>query len=216
MKLVVFGASGGCGTWVVREALDRGLAVTAVVRPGSEHCLPGAATSAVGSVLDPDFVRRQVTGHDAVLSCLGLRRRSVVPWSKLLSPPDLVERFTRHLASALDESPIRRVLWISAGGVGDSHDRATRSIQAMIRAGHVGTAYADLNRAEAIMPEGDDRWLAVRPVTLTGGPPTGRAAPVDRYGLLSTIRRSDVASWMLDVAQGRRGHETPTVLLGTR
>ena len=216
MKIVVFGASGGCGIWVMRDGLERGLTMTAVVRPGSEHRVPDGATLAIGSVMDPDFVRQQVAGHDVVLSCLGLRRQSILPWSKLLSPPDLVERFTGHLVAALDGSNVRRVLWISAGGVGESRGQATRSIRAMISAGHVGTAYADLDRAEDSIPEADDRWLAVRPVTLTNGPTTGRAAPVDRYSLLSTIRRSDVAAWMLDIVQGRQIYEKRTVLLGTR
>ncbi|MEM6796525.1 MAG: NAD(P)H-binding protein [Acidobacteriota bacterium] len=215
MRTVVFGASGGCGGWVVKNALERGHEVTAAVRPASAGGLPEGAAVATGSALDPDFVAGLVAEHQIVISCLGLRRASLLPWSKLLSPPDLVQTFTDHLVAAVAESKVRRVLWISAGGVAESYGQAAPVIRTMIQAGHVATAYADLAAAESRVPGDDPRWLTVRPVTLAGGSTTGRAGPVERYGLLSRVRRSDVAAWMLDVAEGRVVHKKRTVLLGT-
>ena len=59
------------------------------------------------------------------------------------------------------------------------------------------------------------RTLAVRPVTLVNGPPTGLAGKVDRYGLFSMIRRSDVAAWMLGALVRPTPFVEQTVLLGT-
>jgi hypothetical protein len=38
---------------------------------------------------------------------------------------------------------------------------------------------------------------------------------VQRYGMMSLVRRSDVAAWMLDVAAGTVPWDESTVLLGT-
>ncbi len=59
-------------------------------------------------------------------------------------------------------------------------------------------------------------WVAVRPVTLVDGPPTGRAAPVERYGLLDRVRRADVAAWMIAAVESPERGTAHTPLLGTR
>ena len=38
---------------------------------------------------------------------------------------------------------------------------------------------------------------------------------VNRYGLFSMVRRSDLAAWMVDVAEGKRAVEGPAALVGT-
>lgn len=215
MRILVFGASGGCGRRIVSHAVERGHAVTAVTRPSSDWRPPAGARHLVDDVLDPAFVRAAVAEQDVVLSALGLRRASPAPWSRLLSPPDLVQRFTATLRDAVASSSVERVIWISAGGVGDSRPRLSAPVRLLTGTANVGVAYADLGAAEAAT-RGDPRWLAVRPVTLVPGQRTGRAGPVPRYGLLSTIRRADVAGWMLDVADGTRSWPEDSVLLGTR
>ena len=45
MKILVLGASGGCGQWVVKLAYQRGHDITAVVRPNSSYIAPAGAAS---------------------------------------------------------------------------------------------------------------------------------------------------------------------------
>ncbi len=165
-----------------------------------------------GEVLDPAFLRGVAEREGTIVSCLGLRRNSLLPWGSLRSPTDLVQVVMRRLTEMV--RPDGRVLWISAGGVHDSLEQLTPLTRRVTRTGDVGVAYRDLEAAERVVRESGRSWLAVRPVTLVSGPPTGHAQPVDRYGLWSHIRRSDVAMWMLDVADGTRRCDGPSVLLG--
>ncbi|MBQ1094878.1 NAD(P)H-binding protein [Streptomyces sp. b94] len=77
MKLTVFGATGGIGQEVVRQALDAGHQVTAVVRDPARLSVTGERLEVFRADLsDPAAVRPAVAGRDAVLSGLGARRRA--------------------------------------------------------------------------------------------------------------------------------------------
>lgn len=214
MKLIVLGASGRCGGWAVQIARERSHEVTAVIRPDSLYEPPPGVALAEGEVLDPDFVSQVLVGHEAVISCVGQRRAGPSPWSKSLSPPDLVERVMTNVQEALQEDPSVTVCWLSAGGVGSSRAQATFPVRRLITLGNIGQTYEDLEAAEQLMSVSSVQSLAVRPVTLRPGPPAGRAAPVDRYGLLSTVRRADVAEWMIHISEHTRTFQGSSVLLG--
>lgn len=185
-----------------------------MVRETSDYRPPASVRLVRGEAGDAAFLAPLLAEHTTIVSCLGLRRASLLPWSALRSPPDLVRTVMGHLVDhARDET---RVVWISAGGVGDSRARASLPVRWLIDAGHVGTAYRALAAAEDRVRASGRPWLAVRPVTLVSGTATGRAGPVERYGLASVIRRADVADWMLDVADGTLAFQEPSVLLGTR
>ena len=212
MKLIILGASGRCGNWVVRLAKARGHDVTAVVRAESGYAPPSGVTQRLGQVTDPAFVRSCLADHRTIISCLGLRRGGLSPMARLLSPPNIVQSVMRHVIDCMTEGS--RLLWTSAGGVGSSQMQTSPLVRRLIRSGSIGVAYRDLEAAERMIERAEINSLAVRPVTLVPGAPTGNAGPVDRYGLFSTVRRSDVAQWMLDVADGTRSCEGKTVLLG--
>ena len=216
MKILVLGASGGVGQWLTRLALERGHDVTAVVRPSSALGVqPSAALRVLrGDPLDAALLADALAGRDAVASCLGLRRAGKSPWAPLRSPPDLTERAMRTLVPLMERANVRRLVAVSAGGVGDSAEQLTTPVRWLVGSGNVAVAYRDLERMERVLAESTLDWLAVRPVTLADGPPTGRARPVPRYRLTSTIRRSDVAAWMLEALARTEGGDR-TVLLGT-
>jgi putative NADH-flavin reductase len=74
MKLLVFGATGGTGKELVRQALQQGHVVTAFARDPGKMKLAHANLRVVrGDVLQPDSVEATVAGQEAVLSALGTR-----------------------------------------------------------------------------------------------------------------------------------------------
>src|SRR5919108_458483 len=76
MNLTVFGATGGIGREIVRQALDAGHQVTAVVRDPARLSVTGGALEVVRADLtDPEPLRAAVAGRHAVLSGLGARSR---------------------------------------------------------------------------------------------------------------------------------------------
>lgn len=212
MKLLDFGASGGCGRRVASLGLDRGHEVSAVVRPDSTRALPTGVRAVKGQVLDRDFVRSVVEEDQVIVSTLGIRRAGPSPWAKLESPPDLVARAMTNLTRAVRDRA--RIVWISAGGVGVCRALTSMAIRRLIQAGNVGVAYRDLEAAERVMERAAVDSIAVRPVTLRGGPATGCAGAVSRYGLFSLIRRSDAAEWMLNVADGTTAFDQASILVG--
>ncbi len=215
LRLAVAGASGGCGRLVVAQARDRGHEVTALVRETTPFDAPAGVRVERGQVLDEPFVRAVLPGHDALVSCLGIRRkRPAHPWSPLASPPDFAERSARVLARAMKDAGVPRIVAVSAAGVGESAGCLPLAMRFLVRFSNVGASYRDLERMERVYAESGLDVLAVRPVTLANGRATGRVREGARYGAFSRIRRADVAAYLLDSAERREPFGARAVTIG--
>ncbi len=105
MKFVVLGATGATGLEIVKQALERGHSVTALVR--SPERLNGVSQRIAviqGDLLDSAELARGIAGHDAVLSAFGPR----VPISK--ADRDLLQRFAIALTMAMRHAKVSRVV----------------------------------------------------------------------------------------------------------
>ena len=215
MRLLILGASGGCGVWATKLASERGHEVRALVRESARFEPPRGVEVRRVTELGRETLAGAVEGVEGVVSCLGLRRRNPRnPWSKVTSPHTLTEDVTRAVVEAMRGGGVERLVAISAGGVGDSAERTHPVNRWLFRSSNIAISYRDLEGMERALRESGLDWHAVRPTTLTNGRPTGGAAPVERYGLLTTVRRADVASWMLDVIEGdesKGGNRTPMI-----
>ncbi len=197
-RILVLGASGGCGVHVVRIALAAGHDVAALVRPAAPYDAPAGATVIRDELLRAGAIADAMRGREVVISCVGIRRRRPRnPWSRLLSPPDLVARTAQAIVDGAAPGGVRRVLAISAAGVADSAPRMSWPMRWLVGHSKIGVAYRDLAVAEAILAASALEWTAVRPVTLT----PGRARPVrevERFALTATVAREAVARWLVD------------------
>jgi putative NADH-flavin reductase len=199
MKLTVFGATGGIGGELVRQALDAGHEVTAVVRDPARLGLTGDRLEVVRSDLgDPQELRTAVRGRDAVLSGLGARSRK---------DAGVTARLTRTVLGAMEAEGVRRLLVVSAGPVGPAPaddgalDRVMRSLVSAV----LKDVYADLREMEAELARSGTDWTSVRPPRLQDKPLTGRYRTVvggfPRAGRF--IARADVAHAMQSMIDAR-------------
>ncbi len=195
MKIVVLGASGGCGKHLVSQARDRGYEVTAVVR-GAGYVPPAGVTVLRSDLAEIAFLREAVRGKEAVLSALGLRLSSIAPWSEP-EVPDFLSKSTPAIVAAMKAEGTRRIIAISAGGVGDSRAKVPAFFRAFIATTSLRRVYPELERMErALFASGLDVCIA-RPTGLTDGPVTGAVKVVEGMAGRATISRADVAAWML-------------------
>jgi uncharacterized protein YbjT (DUF2867 family) len=199
VNLLVFGASGQCGRWVVGTAHARGWRVTALVRDTTSYDAPAGVSVVRGDVLNAATVSRVMPGHDAILSCLGAQRVNPRnPWSPLRSPPDFARRSAEVIIGAAQASGVQRIGTISAAGVGDSIGTLNAPMRWLLEHSTIGTMYADLGAMENCYRDSDLDWFAVRPVTLIDAAPSRRTRELQRFGTFSVIARADVAQWMVD------------------
>ena len=193
MNLTVFGATGGIGREIVRQALGAGHRVTAVVRDPARLDVTGDALEVFRADLgDPEELRAAVRGRDAVLSGLGARSRK---------DAGVATRLTRTVLSAMEAEGVRRLLVVSAGPVGPAPeddgalDRAMRGLVSAV----LKDVYTDLRGMEAELARSGTDWTSVRPPRLQDKPLTGRyrtaVGGFPRKGRF--IARADVAHAML-------------------
>lgn len=80
MNVVIFGATGGIGTWAVEHALQNGHHVTAYVRhPEKMQAASDHLTVLQGELDDAERMTTAVSGQDAVIWCVGIPMKRKYP-----------------------------------------------------------------------------------------------------------------------------------------
>ncbi len=195
MKLIVLGATGGTGLEIVRQALERGHSVTALVRsPDQLKQFGDQITVERGDLLSSVDLQQVTQGHDAVVSTFGPR----VPISK--DDSNLLQRFAVALTSAMRRTNVRRVVVESVAFLfKDSILPPTYLLGRLL----FPRTVADASAMEQVFAESELDWTMVRPPELTDKPYTGkyrvREGHLPLFGF--KISRADVANFMLKVVE---------------
>lgn len=209
MNVLVFGASGATGREVVKQALDRGYAVSAFVRhPDKFEIRHANLTLVTGDVTDYASVERAVSGSDAVASALG-------SGNSLGSHPALSDGIG-NILRAMEQAEVSRFVYLSMLGVGDSGKQLGFVDRYIVLPLLLRNVMRDHEREEGLIKQSTLDWVVVRPPRLTNGPYTGRyrsGEDVRDRTLLASISRADVADFMVkQLTDDRYVHRTPAVL----
>ncbi|HEY5844629.1 MAG TPA: NAD(P)-binding oxidoreductase [Mycobacterium sp.] len=177
MKVLVVGATGGCGRAVVAELLERGHSVTAFSRHANElRTEVGDLRTIDGDATDSRAVEDAVAGHDAVVVTLGISENAVRV--RLLGPAhtaaDVRSRGTGNVVAAMKRSGSRRLVVQSTYGVGETAARLGRVDRAFF-AVLIKHQAADHAVQEAVVRDSGLDWIIVQPVHLTDDPEDGTA-----------------------------------------
>jgi putative NADH-flavin reductase len=195
MKITVFGATGGIGGHVVRQALDAGHKVAAVVRASSSYDVehPSLEVFRVPGLTEVEPLLDAVDASDAVISGVGPRGRKDGP---------VASGSTRSILAAMSTTGVRRFVAVSAAPLGpvppDESFLNRRLLLPFINA-FAADVYADLRVMEADIMSSATDWTIVRPPKLTNKALTGeyRTTISGNVSHGYSISRADVAHLML-------------------
>ncbi|MCL4869184.1 MAG: SDR family oxidoreductase [Anaerolineae bacterium] len=207
MKLIIFGASGGTGLEIVKQALKAGHIVTAFVRNPAKLPLNHAnLTIKQGDVLDAEAVEKGIAGQEAVISALGPTRPPV---------PGTMETAARNIVAAMQKHGVRRL--ISTTGAGVRHPQDQPKLVDHLMKGLLtllaGTVLRDSAANVAVIQASDLDWTIVRYPRLTNGPHLGKY----RVGYVgknsgSQLSRADGADFVLqELDKGEYIRQMPMV-----
>jgi uncharacterized protein YbjT (DUF2867 family) len=201
LKVVVFGANGRTGRAVLLTLAVAGHQVTGFARDPQKVPKYKGVTPMAGDALRPADVAAAVAGHDAVVVCLG---DSTNPIALMLgarrsTSPDICEVGTANVVAAMQAASVRRLLCVTAYGVGETRQRLTAVFRAWFLVLRLGAQMADKDRQEQVIRASGLDWTIVQPVGLTDGAHTGHwlaSAAGDRRK--RTISRVDLAAFIVD------------------
>src|SRR5918993_882999 len=191
MKILILGATGRTGLELVKQGIEQGHEVTALVRDATkmnqrdEHL-----TVTEGNVLNKDQLLRAVEGKDAVLSALGS--------GKSLKSHGLITTAVNLLLPAMENANVQRLIFLSAFGVGETFLQANM-LQRIFFKLFLKNIYADKAKAEVQIRASKLDWTLVYPVILTDTPRSGQYIVGEKLKMkgLPKVSRADVAAFML-------------------
>jgi putative NADH-flavin reductase len=197
VRITVFGATGGIGGQVVRQALDAGHKVTAVVRDSAGFTVthPALEVVTVPGLTDPQALRPALEASQAVISGVGPRGRKVGP---------VASTATAGILAAMQSAGVQRLVAVSAEPVGPvpvGESAVNRLLLLPFIKALLRDTYADLAQMEGQIERSGTDWTVVRPPRLVSKPLTGtyRTCVGGNVPRGYSVSRADVAHLMLAV-----------------
>jgi putative NADH-flavin reductase len=199
MNILVLGATGRTGKIFVRIAIGRDHQITAIVRDTSKGTLP-KVKYIEGSPTDGQLLNNIMKGIDAVVVSLNINRTSDNPFAKVVSPLSLISDTAKALITAMERNNVKRIITVSASGVGDSWMDMPLIARLFIRYSNIWRAYEDHDRQEQLLRKSNLAWTIVRPVMLNDKETENYMATIGKPKG-SGISRAGVAKFILDVIE---------------
>jgi putative NADH-flavin reductase len=209
MRLTVFGASGGTGCWLVKQALGAGHQVTAVSRrPASIP--PRDWLSVVGAdVAEAEAVAATIAGSDAVLSALG------VSYSR--KPITVYSQGAANIIAAMQRHGVKRLVLVSAAPLDPAYRPSdsfffTRLLEPLFMRRPGRTTYDDMRRMESLVRASDLDWTIIRSCWLfDSAAVTDYCLAENSAGGMFTARADLAASMLAQLTDNRFIHKVVEV-----
>ena len=204
MKILIIGGTGGTGKQLIKQALEEGHQVTALVRSPEKLKISDPRLRIVkGNVLDLESVRLAVRGQEAVLSVLGHK--------KFFIKTTILSEGTKNIIEAMEGEGVERFICVTSLGIGDSRFKLGLYYTLFVIPFIVFFYFRDKEKQERIIRSSKLNWTIVRPGQLVNWKKRGRykhGPHVGSYVLTKLISRADVAHFMLsqlkDVSYNRK------------
>ena len=168
MRILLLGATGRTGKYLLEQALAHGHIVHALVR--DKQKIPVQKYNLLlfqGSPADNAALDNAMQGCEAILSALNISRKYEFPWAGLRTPKDFLSTTMKNIIELSAKNNIRRVVFTSAWGVSETKKDLPRWFRWLINNSSLHYQYHDHERQEEHARKSNLDWTAVRPVFLT-------------------------------------------------
>ncbi len=205
MKVIVFGATGGVGKQVVKQAAEDGFEVTAFLRTPAKLVFEHANLKVIqGDAFNRAEVAAAIAGHDAVVSCLGS--------SKGMKKSTELQEMTKNIVAGMEANGVKRIVYTASAGI----HKELAGMSGKLMMGMLKNALKDHRAAvDEIMAHGL-AYTIVRPMGLTNSEFTGKYREADE-GVPEksmSIPRADVAHFIVKALKDVR-YENSSIGLAT-
>ena len=202
MKLLILGSTGRTGKLLTKLAIARDHQVTAMIRDKSQAILP-KVKHLEGSLTNEQLLHEALQGADAVVVALNINRTSDNPFAKVTSPLTLISDSVGALIPAMEQNKVKRIISISAYGVGDTFKNMPLVARLLLRYSNIWKAYEDHHRQEQLLRQSKLDWTIVRPVMLNNKDTVDYKTSVGKPRG-SSISRKGVATFVLDALESEK------------
>lgn len=198
MKILVIGASKGTGALAAKLALERGHDVTVFARsPQNFPVEHPKLTRMRGDFHDRSSVEDAVGGKpDAIILTAATTLKG------FREDPTFFSRGTGHIIDAMKMHGLKRLVVLTALGVGDSRKLCNFFMEKILVSFILKAPYQDHERQEKLVRDSGLDWVIARPTRLTDGPARKRytkTAAIERVP--SSISRADVADFLVEATE---------------
>ena len=209
MKLIIIGGTGGTGKQLIKQSLDQGHLVTAIVRNPKKVKKTHQNLKVVqGNVLDLASFEHAFQGQDAVISALGHKRFFI--------KTTILSEGTKNIICAMEKYQIKRFICITSLGINDSRFKLGLYYTLFVIPVILLFYFLDKEKQERHIVNSNLDYTIVRPGQLTNGKKRGiykHGEGLGSYILTKMISRADVAHFILyELEANRYCKQTPVVI----
>jgi uncharacterized protein YbjT (DUF2867 family) len=203
-KLLIIGGSGRTGLHLLKQAVERGHAVRALARKPEAVKAPTGVELVKGTPERLDDLREAMKGTEAVIVAHNNSRASDNPWAKQINSPTFMTDSARNVLSVMGEQHVKRVVFVSTVGVGDSWTTVPLAFRTFIRLSNIKIGYADHDGVDALARQSGMDWTLVRAVGLSDKADLGPLHTTEVGGAKPgtfSVSRAEVARFCLDCVE---------------
>ena len=200
MNVIIFGATGGIGKWVVKHSLEKGYHVTVYVRNKQKMEIHDDKLNVVqGEISDYDKVKSALAGQDAIIWCIGIPMKN-----KLVKFES--QKGHEILLKAMKEQGVKRLIdWGTPSVAFEKDKKSFITVVPGIMAGIMfSKAKAEMVAIGQMLKKSNLDWIMVRFMMPQDTAYTGKVK--DGFGDVKmnfAISREDIGAFMVDQVESK-------------
>jgi len=204
MKILLLGATGRTGIYIIEEALKKGHKIVAIARDPDK--LKNYDIDIIqGTPYDFETLEKALIGCDAVINTLNVSRKSDNPWAPLAAPKDLISKSAANAIKAMEKTGIKRFVALSTIGAGRSWKTSPAILKFIVSISNLRHAFIDHGKQEEILENSSiDYTICRAPMLSTENNTSGAVATKEAETPQSMkLSRNSAAEYFIKIIENK-------------